>query len=171
MDIGGSLIKMVYFSNEDELKNDVKNNTNKNTNVNADKEKCKKLGGKYVMSKNKMYFSKDKVKRISNKNIGKLHFVKFQTSELTEAISFIKDKNLLRHGKDFHGKKSRILVTGGGAYKYSDIFFKELGVYIEKQDEMESLVFGCNFLLNAIPDESFTYINRISSYVKINGNQ
>ena len=40
-----------------------------------------------------------------------------------------------------------IQVTGGGAYKFADLFKERLGVSIEKEDEMHCLVSGANFLL------------------------
>lgn len=44
-----------------------------------------------------------------------------------------------------------IHATGGGAYKYNDLFEKEfgpMGVTLKKHDEMESLVNGMSFILN-----------------------
>lgn len=44
----------------------------------------------------------------------------------------------------------RIHATGGGAYKYHDVFERELkgkNVKLVKHDEMESLVNGMAFLL------------------------
>lgn len=38
-------------------------------------------------------------------------------------------------------------ATGGGAYKYADVFKERLGVSLEKEDEMDCLVAGANFLL------------------------
>ena len=38
-------------------------------------------------------------------------------------------------------------ATGGGAYKFADLFKERLGVNIEKEDEMDCLVAGANFLL------------------------
>jgi pantothenate kinase len=38
-------------------------------------------------------------------------------------------------------------ATGGGAYKYADLFKERLGVSLEKEDEMDCLVAGSNFLL------------------------
>lgn len=38
-------------------------------------------------------------------------------------------------------------ATGGGAYKYADLFKERLGVSLEKEDEMDCLVAGANFLL------------------------
>lgn len=42
----------------------------------------------------------------------------------------------------FHEK-----ATGGGAYKFADVFKERLGVSLDKEDEMDCLVAGANFLL------------------------
>lgn len=42
-------------------------------------------------------------------------------------------------------------ATGGGAYKYADLFKERLGVSIDKEDEMDCLVAGANFLLKVVP--------------------
>lgn len=38
-------------------------------------------------------------------------------------------------------------ATGGGAYKYADLFKEKFGVILDKEDEMDCLVAGANFLL------------------------
>lgn len=38
-------------------------------------------------------------------------------------------------------------ATGGGAYKFADLFKEKLGISIDKKDEMDCLVAGANFLL------------------------
>lgn len=38
-------------------------------------------------------------------------------------------------------------ATGGGAYKYADLFKEKFGVRLDKEDEMDCLVAGSNFLL------------------------
>jgi pantothenate kinase len=44
-------------------------------------------------------------------------------------------------------------ATGGGAYIYADLFKERLGVSLEKEDEMDCLVAGANFLLK-VPIQS-----------------
>ena len=48
-------------------------------------------------------------------------------------------------------------MTGGGAYKYSEMIEKKLGLKITKEDEMNCMIRGCNFLLRNITDEAFSY--------------
>ncbi len=59
---------------------------------------------------------------------GKLHFVKFETARIDECIDFIEAKGLHRvsgsggASGDVPEGKVRVVATGGGAYKYADIF-------------------------------------------------
>ena len=46
---------------------------------------------------------------------------------------------------------------------------QKLGVILEKEDEMECLVGGCNFLLKAIRHEAFTYENGALNFVTNTG--
>eukprot|EP01134_Creolimax_fragrantissima_P004660 CFRG4660T1 len=81
---------------------------------------------------------------------GRLLFKKFPTSQIEDMITFVK-LNLLGPGID------SITVTGGGAYKYLKLLEGRLNVRVEQEDEMLCAVEGCNFLLQAIPGEAFTY--------------
>lgn len=38
-------------------------------------------------------------------------------------------------------------ATGGGAYKFTDLFKEKLGIVLDKEGEMDCLVAGANFLL------------------------
>lgn len=98
---------------------------------------------------------------------GKLHFVKFETSKIRDALQFIEDKRLLEYDDKTEDSKPRVLATGGGAYKYADVFLKELDVVLEKRDEFACLVSGCSFLQAAVPDECFTFVNGEAIYQKI----
>ncbi|KAJ9568093.1 hypothetical protein OSB04_004059 [Centaurea solstitialis] len=50
-------------------------------------------------------------------------------------------------------------ATGGGAYKFADLFKERLGVSIEKEDEMHCLVAGANFLLKVDGDGKFERVS------------
>uniref|UniRef100_A0A6N2MEM6 pantothenate kinase n=1 Tax=Salix viminalis TaxID=40686 RepID=A0A6N2MEM6_SALVM len=156
LDIGGSLIKLVYFSrHQDRPTNDKRKKTVK-----------ERLG-------------------ISNGNRrsypilgGRLHFVKFETSKINECLDFISSKQLHRGGVDSHSWRSDISsngnavikATGGGAYKYADLFKERLGVSLDKEDEMDCLVAGANFLLKAIRHEAFTHMEGQKEFVQIDQN-
>ncbi|KAK8714584.1 hypothetical protein V6N13_041938 [Hibiscus sabdariffa] len=156
LDIGGSLIKLIYFSrHEDQSVEDKRKKTVK-----------ERLG-------------------ISNGNRrsypvlgGRLHFVKFETSKLNECLDFISSKQLHCGRIDSHHWNSEtpanenavIKATGGGAYKFADLFKERLGVSIEKEDEMDCLVAGANFLLKAIRHEAFTHMEGHKEFVQIDHN-
>ena len=56
--------------------------------------------------------------------VGNLHFVKFETSRIDECLDFIKSKNLHQTPGNGDGDTPsvRVVATGGGAYKYADLF-------------------------------------------------
>ncbi|KAG6426445.1 hypothetical protein SASPL_110668 [Salvia splendens] len=149
LDIGGSLIKMVYFSSgssspsDDQKDNYLKDGTN--TSIGT-----------------------------SNHNglRGKLHFLKFETSKIDECIKFISSKHLQHNGgqddKDLASEENIIKATGGGAFKFADLFKEKLGIVLDKVDEMSCLVAGANFLLKAVNHEAFTYMDDRKDYVQIN---
>ncbi|KAK1302878.1 Pantothenate kinase 2 [Acorus calamus] len=156
LDIGGSLIKLVYFSRHEDNPADDKR-----------KRSIKKRLG------------------ISNGNRrsypilgGRLHFVKFETRKLNECLDFISTKQLHVGGIDSPSYSSRLLTdenaiikaTGGGAHKFADVFKERLGVSIDKEDEMDCLVAGANFLLKAIRHEAFTHMEGQKEFVQIDHN-
>ena len=58
---------------------------------------------------------------------------------------------------------NNIKVTGGGAFKYADLIEKKLGLTIDKEDEMQCMIRGCNFLLRNISDEAYYYEKKVGS--------
>lgn len=119
VDIGGTLIKVVYSSVMDE---ELPEET-----LNGNTRKYAYEDGKRVL----------------------VNFKKF--TDLDRLISFLREVWTDRKSGDV------IHCTGGGSYKYSEIIMKELGVRLQRTDEMRSLIFGVNFLLSTNVDESFTY--------------
>ena len=83
----------------------------------------------------------------------RLHFIKFETKHIEATLDLI-HKRLLGAETDM---VMDVKVTGGGAYKYSEMIEKKLGLKITKEDEMQCMIRGCNFLLRNITDEAFSY--------------
>ncbi|KAK6931047.1 Type II pantothenate kinase [Dillenia turbinata] len=133
IDIGGSLIKLVYFSRDDKCSTGDQwiNSSNEGGDVSSSESTCPILEGK-------------------------LHFAKFETSKINECVEFIRSKKL-HH-------------SGGGAYKYTDLFKEELGVALDKEDEMNCLVAGANFLLKTVRHEAFTYLDNKKEFEPIDQN-
>ncbi|KAJ6875507.1 pantothenate kinase 2-like [Populus alba x Populus x berolinensis] len=156
LDIGGSLIKLVYFSrHQDRPTTDKRKKTVKERFgiSNGNRRSYPILGGR-------------------------LHFVKFETSKINECLDFISSKQLHCGGMDSHSWHSEtssngnavIKATGGGAYKFADLFKERLGVSLDKEDEMDCLVAGANFLLKAIRHEAFTHMEGQKEFVQIDQN-
>ncbi|KAM6562218.1 hypothetical protein CsatB_022216 [Cannabis sativa] len=143
LDIGGSLIKLVYFSRSDECLIDDNEGNSSNESLVVSK-KCPVLQGT-------------------------LHFAKFETSKINDCLEFIM-RNKLHLGGCQHGGSPdnyTVKATGGGAYKYADLIKEKLGVCLDKEDEMDCLVAGANFLLKAVHEEAFTYTNGRKEFVQI----
>ncbi|WZZ86637.1 hypothetical protein YC2023_115216 [Brassica napus] len=66
--------------------------------------------------------------------------------------------------------KLSVKATGGGAFKFADLFKEKLGIVFDKEDEMHSLVCGVNFLLKTVPREAFTYLDGQKEFVQIDHN-
>ncbi|KVI05657.1 Type II pantothenate kinase [Cynara cardunculus var. scolymus] len=159
LDIGGSLIKMVYFSTSREQPID-------KTQINASRDS-------HAVSRS----SKDG--HLLN---GRLYFLKFETSKINECLDFISSKQLHYRGLQHCGFpasdkniikltfSTMVKATGGGAFKFADLFKEKLGISLDKVEEMSSLVSGANFLLKAVPSEAFTYVNGQRNYVQIDHN-
>ncbi|KAH1117552.1 hypothetical protein AAZX31_17G086700 [Glycine max] len=156
LDIGGSLIKLVYFSrHQDQSTYD---------------KRVKNV-------KNRLGFPPNGNRRSYPILGGRLHFVKFETSKINECLDFISSKQLHSAG----GGESRysdartdsnaiIKATGGGAHKFADLFKERLGLSLDKEDEMSCLVAGANFLLKAIRHEAFTHMEGQKEFVQIDTN-
>ncbi|CAO3573224.1 unnamed protein product [Mortierella alpina] len=98
-----------------------------------------------------VYFS-----RTAGKKGGRLNFRKFETEKIDECIAFmghlLEESRASRPGHEFV-----IKATGGGAHLYYEKFRDTLNVNIQREDEMECLITGLNFLITEIPFEVFTY--------------
>ncbi|KAJ1438339.1 fumble-domain-containing protein [Ochromonadaceae sp. CCMP2298] len=81
---------------------------------------------------------------------GKLHFLHFETRNMMDSIKNVASTALIDNIRT-------IGCTGGGAHKFSGDFDDQLGITINKFDELECLVRGMHFALNNFQDECFTY--------------
>lgn len=151
LDIGGSLIKLVYFSTND---------------GDDDDDELGRSGKESVgVSNGNRSFPVLK---------GTLHFSKFETCKINDCLDFIQTQRLHIGGCQRLGalpiEKTIIKATGGGAYKYADLFKEKLGICLDKEDEMDCLVAGANFLLKAVHQEAFTYLDGKKEFVQIDHN-
>jgi type II pantothenate kinase len=81
---------------------------------------------------------------------GSFHFIRFQTRHMGRAMDLIRSN-------DLHQDIQEMGVTGGGAHKFADVFRSELGIEIRKEDELDSLVAGMQFVLSTVVGECYTF--------------
>jgi len=81
---------------------------------------------------------------------GEFHFISFETRKMNNAMDLIRFNNL-------HMNIRNMGATGGGAHKFADIWEQELAIGIIKQDELDSLVAGMQFVLSTVVGECFTF--------------
>eukprot|EP00850_Spirogloea_muscicola_P019956 SM000203S06132 [mRNA] locus=s203:2:2632:- [translate_table: standard] len=158
VDLGGSLIKIVYFSRHPDSASPSLQHTQL-TRIN-------------------------KLSARSNFPVlgGRLHFVKFETNKLSDALDFIESKQLhsyntigLEGQEDTvwgygAGRGTTIKATGGGAFKYAHIFKEKLDITLDKEDEMKCIVAGLNFLIRAMRDEAFTHLDGLKQFIQLDSN-
>jgi len=81
---------------------------------------------------------------------GEFHFISFETRKMNNAMDLIRFNNL-------HMNIRNMGATGGGAHKFADIWEQELAIGMIKQDELDSLVAGMQFVLSTVVGECFTF--------------
>ncbi|MCO5589900.1 hypothetical protein L7F22_043869 [Adiantum nelumboides] len=96
---------------------------------------------------------------------GRLNFVKFETADITSCVNFLKELiNLSAKANNVTLAQMRqgvkLMATGGGAHLFNDLFEEELGVEVRREDEMQCLITGLNFI-TLIPDETFYYSDEL----------
>lgn len=95
---------------------------------------------------------KDKALSLYSRALGgEVHFIQFETRYLPQAMDLIRIN-------DLHLNISKMGATGGGAHKYSDKWEQMLGIEIVKQDELDSLVAGMQFIMSDVVGECYTYL-------------
>mmetsp|Transcript_3468 Transcript_3468/g.8203 ORF Transcript_3468/g.8203 Transcript_3468/m.8203 type:complete len:911 (+) Transcript_3468:246-2978(+) len=135
IDAGGSLIKLVYMSKERSS----------------------------ARSEDDDSSQEDGTSSYSPGTGGRLHFVKFQTSNVEDCVKFICSKGLHRTMHD--GCAMRVKATGGGSFRFAEIFKEKIGLILEREDEIECIVEGTNFLLKTLRYEAFTFSDGKQEFV------
>jgi len=81
---------------------------------------------------------------------GTFHFIRFETRRMNHAMNLMRINN-------FHLNIKEMGATGGGAHKYAGNWERELGIQLAKQNEMDSLVAGMQFVMRDIVGECYTF--------------
>ena len=96
---------------------------------------------------------------------GSLNFERFETDNIHECVEFIqhlidRSAKVNRVSIEEMRKSVKIMATGGGAHKYYELFQSSLGVEVRREDEMECLITGLNFI-TSIPNEVYTFSDEL----------
>ncbi|CAG0914699.1 unnamed protein product [Notodromas monacha] len=87
---------------------------------------------------------------------GTLHFIRFQTSEMSAFLELAKRKELAKTAIS-------LFATGGGAFKFENAFLDEVGLRLVKLDELETLTRGIAFMEEHNSHEVFYICNGFQS--------
>ncbi|XP_068686158.1 4'-phosphopantetheine phosphatase-like isoform X1 [Montipora capricornis] len=145
VDIGGSLAKVAYMSEVRTIRKRHYSFTSLTSLAKNSDEKQENGGNTAAMGH--IYEIKE-----DQESSLRLHFIKFETKYIEMCIDFIQENILSEAYKD-----RALKATGGGAHKYIDLLTSKLGCRVDKEDEMECLIRGCNFLLRNISNEVFEF--------------
>ncbi|KAG2375282.1 hypothetical protein C9374_009905 [Naegleria lovaniensis] len=167
LDIGGSLVKMVYmvpFDSENEIIYQTKDLESNELeayyhHASSDDEEDGKLSIKSLPPQSPLIINDVKDHFACNnetKRGSKLCFARFQTADIEDCLSLIEKLLKLDDSMPQHQIK-HINATGGGAFKFASLLKNRFGLEVNKLDEMESLIKGLNFLLMNLPNESFKF--------------
>lgn len=96
---------------------------------------------------------------------GLLNFERFETDNIEACVEFVRaliERSAEVNGVSVEEMRSgvRLVATGGGAHQFYDLFASELGVPVEKEDEMECLIEGLKFI-SLIPDEVYYFSDEL----------
>uniref|UniRef100_F1KZL9 pantothenate kinase n=1 Tax=Ascaris suum TaxID=6253 RepID=F1KZL9_ASCSU len=148
IDIGGTLVKLVYFEPRDH--DDV---------LGTEEELLRGRTIQRYLITNKAYGEsgvRDAHLQLNNVEIngrtGTIHFIRFPTDRMVDFVSLVKSKG-------FAQMSSTVCATGGGAVKYAKLAETELNMQLHKADELESLIKGIEFVAATNLDECYYYEN------------
>ncbi|XP_059477811.1 pantothenate kinase 3 isoform X2 [Neocloeon triangulifer] len=143
MDIGGTLCKLVYFEPKDitpdeaelevETLRNIRRYLTNNSAYGKDGHRDSHLQMNDVVVRGRR---------------GALHFIRFPTSAMGKFLELAKDKGMAT-------LVSSVCATGGGAYKFEDNFRKVLNLSLHKFDELDSLLYGLQYVEMNSPTECY----------------
>ena len=113
-------------------------------------------------------FQNELLRRTTLQNFpgGSLNFERFETEHIEECVDFIKtliERSAKINGVSIEEMKVgvKIMATGGGAHKFYEVFGKELGVEVSREDEMDCLITGLKFF-TLIPNEVYSFSDQLA---------
>lgn len=96
---------------------------------------------------------------------GSLNFERFETDDIGTCVEFIQE--LIQRSATMNGvpieemrKGVKIMATGGGAHRFYELFMEKLQVEVRREDEMECLIEGLQFI-TLIPGEVYYFSDEL----------
>ncbi|EJW83490.1 pantothenate kinase [Wuchereria bancrofti] len=173
IDIGGTLVKLVYFEPEDHasfwtiqklcriVKHGNQYFSELNDFIESEEEILRRRKIQRYLVTGKAYGGtgvRDDHLRLCNVGIngrvGTIHFIRFPTDRMLDFVNLVKRKG-------FAEMSSTVCATGGGSLKYAREA-ADLGLQLHKTDELESLIKGIEFIAATNPDECYYYENPLN---------
>ncbi|KAG7511378.1 pantothenate kinase 3-like isoform X1 [Solea senegalensis] len=150
MDIGGTLVKLVYFEPKD---------------ITAEEEQEEVANLKSIrryLTSNTAYGEtgiRDMHLELQDLTLcgrtGNLHFIRFPTHDLPAFLQMVRDKH-------FSSLHTTLCATGGGAYKFESDFRTMADLQLHKLDELDCLIRGVLYIdsvMSSGPSECYYFEN------------
>ncbi|TDH70705.1 hypothetical protein CCR75_005294 [Bremia lactucae] len=161
LDIGGTLTKLVYFQSVDGAAVAQQTQLENLSDLVAHSERQKVKGSLPLIDDFIMRLDtteeaqrEDRLKMVVPELGGTIHFVNFPTIKMDDITEFVRRRF-------FHRYIKKIACTGGGAFKFSQLFQSRLGIELVKTDEMDALIQGLNYVLQYARGECYRFVNVI----------
>ncbi|XP_010877599.1 pantothenate kinase 2, mitochondrial isoform X1 [Esox lucius] len=149
MDIGGTLVKLVYFEPKD-------------ITAEEEQEEVENLKSirRYLTSNTAYGKTGIRDVHLELKDLtlcgrtGNLHFIRFPTQDLPAFLQMARNKH-------FSSLHTTLCATGGGAYKFESDFRQMADLQLLKLDELDCLISGVLYIDSAVssPSECYYYEN------------
>ncbi|UYV81460.1 PANK1, partial [Cordylochernes scorpioides] len=140
MDIGGTLVKVVYFEPTDHKECGGREALSQLKNYLKEKAAYCKAG------KRDVHLQMDKVQM--GQRTGTLHFLRFPTSEMPVFLELMRSLGISK-------LPLTVCATGGGAFKFQTDLDQAINVEVHRYDELESLIHGIQFCDAKNPQECY----------------
>ncbi|XP_012682301.2 pantothenate kinase 2, mitochondrial isoform X1 [Clupea harengus] len=147
MDIGGALVKLVYFEPTD-------------VTAEEEQEEVENLRSiRHYLTSHTAYGTagiRDVYLELPGLSLcgrtGSLHFIRFPTHDMAGFLQMVRDKH-------FSSLHTTLCATGGGAFKFEQDFLMMADLELHKLDELECLIRGVLYIDSVLPSECYYFEN------------
>lgn len=147
MDIGGTLVKLVYFEPTDIPPSSSSDESGVLDQIRHYLKRNSSYGRTGIRD---IHLQMDNC--CINGRVGTLHFIRFPSSEMPVFINLAKSKGIA-------SMSSTVCATGGGAFKFEKDFQREVNLQLHKFDELDSLIHGIHYIEAYCNSECYYFKN------------